>query len=106
MADMTQNSALDTLREELSKLAAQVQNFVSSQEGKKGDESKELLDKVLKEMSSLKQTVSEQAQRVYSAGQSGAEEIGEQVRRNPVKSLLIAFGAGCVMSCVLRHLFR
>ncbi|MDE5832645.1 MAG: hypothetical protein K2H64_06625 [Desulfovibrio sp.] len=105
MAEQTQTT-FDSLREELGKLAAQVQNFVSSQEHKKSDESREMMDKLMKEVSGLKQTVSEQAQRVYSAGQSGVEEVGEYARRNPVTSLLIAFGAGCVFSCLLRHLTK
>ena len=99
MADQTQNTALDSLREEMGKLAAQVQNFVNSHTDKKGDDSNELLDKLLKEMASLRQSISKSAQ-------SGVEEVENKVRGNPLTSLLIAFGAGCVISCLIRHLTR
>lgn len=101
-----QNSAMDAVRGELNKLAAQVENIVKSMEGKKASESSELLDKLTKELASLRQAAGERAQRAYDAGQMGVEEVGEHVRRNPVTSLLIAFGAGCVMSCLIRHLSR
>lgn len=104
MADDASQSALDNLKAELSSLSSQVANMVKSFEKKNSPETNEMFDKISKELASLRALAGDRAHKVYEAGQSGMEEVGEHVRRNPLASLLIAFGAGCVISCIFRHL--
>lgn len=103
MADQEQ-SAMEHLRNEIGRISAQIENITKNFEKSKSGESNELLAKLLNEVSSLKQSATDRAQQMYKAGQTGAEEVGEHVRRNPLSSLLIAFGAGCIISTILRQL--
>lgn len=102
MAD-TQNSG-EALRAEIDTLRAQLEKVVKSLEDKKSDLASDLADKLSKEFEHYRDAASDRARKLYDAGQSGMDEVGEHVRRNPVASLLIAFGVGCVFSCLMRHL--
>lgn len=101
---MAESETLESLRGELGKLSAQVENIVKTLESKKNVDAADLVDKLSREIANLKAGASDRAQQLYSAGKDGVEEMGEHVRQNPLTSILVAFGAGCVISCLLRHL--
>lgn len=106
MADVNDAGTMNELRDELNKLRTQLSDMVKSMENKKGAEVSEVLDRLSKEVSSLRAQAGERAQKLYDAGQAGVEEVGEHVRQNPLASLLVAFGAGCILSCLIRHLSK
>lgn len=98
------NSTVDALRNELEALKSQLQNIVKTVEDKKGEFSSDMASRIAKEMDNYKQFAGHKAEQLRDAGQAGLNELGEQVRRNPVASLGIAFGAGFVLSCLIKHL--
>lgn len=105
MAETAQNnSTVDTLKNELDKLRTQIEGMVKNFETTKGEKASDLVDKLSAELEKLKSGAKNQAGRLYDAGQDGVEELGEHVRKNPLLSLAIAFGAGCIISCLFRHL--
>ena len=104
MADTTQQDTMETLRAELDKLRQQLESIVKTAESKKSEMGSEILDRLTKELEHLRGAAQEQAHRIYQHGQAGYSELGDKVRENPMASLLIAFGAGCVLSCLFRHL--
>lgn len=103
MADITDNG-IQALREELKNLRDQIENVVKTAEGKKSEISADLMDKLSRELENLRKNAGTQAHRLYDAGQEGLGEVEEHVRKNPLLSLAVAFGAGCIMACLLRHL--
>lgn len=103
MAD-TNESTIDALREELKNLRGQIENIVKTADEKKSEIGSDLVDKLSKELEKLRKNASDQAHRLYNAGQDGLGEVEDTVRKNPLVSLAVAFGAGCVLSCLFRHL--
>lgn len=103
---MSDNSSatVDALKTELETLKSQLQNIVKTVEDKKGELSSDIVARIAREMDHYKQIAGHKADQLREAGQAGLDELGEQVRRNPVASLGIAFGAGFVLSCLMRHL--
>lgn len=104
MAETNNQNTVDELRAELNKLSSQIESIVKNVESRKNDVASELVDKLTRELDNIRSRASYQAHKLYDASQSGMDEVGEQVRRNPLTSLLVAFGAGCVISCLFRHL--
>lgn len=104
MAETNEQDTIETLRNELSKLRQQLENIVKTAEDKKNEVSGDIIDRLTKELEQLRNSARSQAHKLYETGQYGCEEVSEKVRQNPVASLLIAFGAGCVISCLFRHL--
>lgn len=105
MAETTQNnSTVDTLKAELDKLRNQIEGIVKNFETTKGEKASDLVDKLSAELEKLKSGAKHQAGRIYDAGQDSVEELSEHVRKNPLLSMVIAFGTGCVISCLFRHL--
>lgn len=104
MANNENQGTVETLREDLNKLSAQIENIVKAVENRKDDVATDVLDKLSRELDRLRSGAHLRAREIYDAGHAGMDELGEQVRRNPMVSLLVAFGAGCVLSCLMRHL--
>lgn len=104
MAENQEQGTLENLRAELSKLRSQLENIVKSADSKKTEVSEDLIDKLTRELENIRHSAKSGANKIYDAGQTGYEEVGQHVRNNPVSSLLIAFGAGCIISCLLRRL--
>lgn len=103
MASQDQNT-LDVLLGKLGKLGNQLENLVKNAEGKKTEVSEDLLERLTRELEQIRKTARAQAHNIYESGQAGLEEVGAQVRKNPLTSLVIAFGAGFIVSCLFRHL--
>lgn len=96
--------SVNGLREELNGVRTQLENLARMLDEKKGEITADVASKISGELERYRRLAHEQAHRLYDAGAAGVEEVGDQVRRNPVLSLAIAFGAGCVLSCLVRHL--
>lgn len=101
---MAEENTMDSLRAEIKNLRSQLEELVKTAESKRAEISHETLEKLTHELENLRKNAGEHAHRIYDAGQAGLEEVGEHVRRSPLTSLAIAFGAGCVLSCLIRHL--
>ena len=91
----------EELREEFEALRNEVTEVLSmlKEQGKEGAE--KITDKVEAELEEYKEKAREGLEAAYEQGGEGLEEIGERIRKNPVASLLIAFGAGYVISKIL-----
>ncbi len=103
MADNHEHSVED-LRKELGAMREQMETLFTALREKKDDVAGDVSSRIARELGHYRQFAQDGARKVYDAGASGVEEVSEQVRRNPLASLLIAFGAGCVLSCLFRHL--
>lgn len=102
MADT--NISIESLKAELNTLRSEMANLVKSLESKKGEFSADAAEKIAKELHHYRNLASSEARQLYEQGQAGLDEVGDKVRNNPIASLAIAFGAGCVLSCLFRHL--
>lgn len=101
MADNA-NTSVETLKAEFDSLRSQFDNIVKTVESKKGELSQDVVSRIAKELEHYKQAAAHKADQLRDVGQAGLAEVGEHVRRNPVASLVIAFGAGWVMSYLIR----
>lgn len=101
---MPEENTMDSLRAEITNLRSQLEDMVKTAESKRSEVSHEVIEKLTKELENLRKNAGEHAHKIYNAGQAGLDEVGEHVRRSPLTSLAIAFGAGCVISCLIRHL--
>lgn len=104
MDTQNQNTGVEGMKEELARLQAQMQALLKHVENKKDAVEDDLASKIARELDHYRSLASKNAHRIYDAGQNGMEEVSDHVRANPLASLLIAFGAGCVISCLFRHL--
>lgn len=100
----TNENAIDAMREELQNLRGQIENIVKTAEDKKSEIGSDLVEKLSNELEKLRKNAGDQAHRLYNAGQAGFGEVEETVRKNPLASLAVAFGAGCILSCLFRQL--
>lgn len=101
---MAEENTMETLRAEIKSLRSQLEDLVKTAESKRAEVSHEAMEKLTRELENLRKNAGAQAHKIYDAGQAGLDEVGEHVRRSPLASLAIAFGAGCVISCLIRHL--
>lgn len=92
--------SVDTLREELNALRAQMERLVKAADEKRHEVTADMAHKIAHELDRCR----ERAGHIKKAGQAGIDEVEEQVRQNPLASVLIAFGVGWVISCLFRHL--
>lgn len=97
-------STTDALREEVKNLRAQMESFLKSAETKKQELTGDALHKMAKELEYYRQKAADGAVYLRDAGEAGLDTVGEQVRRNPLMSLLLAFGAGCLVALLFRGL--
>lgn len=98
------NPTVDALKSELETLKSQLQNIVKTVEAKNGELTSDMAARFAKEMEHYKKFAGQKVDQLRDAGQAGLDELGDQVRRNPVASLGVAFASGFVLSCLIRHL--
>lgn len=96
--------SMESIKAELNSLRSQFEKMVKSLEEKKGEMSSETAAKIARELEHYRNLAADRAHYMYEQGQAGLEEVGAQVRKNPLASLAIAFGAGYVISCLFKHL--
>ena len=103
MAD-NHDHTVEELRKELNAMREQMDSLLETLKEKKDEVSGEVSSRLARELAHYRKFAHEHAQKVYDAGSAGMDEVSDQVRKNPMASLLIAFGAGCFLSCLFRHL--
>lgn len=92
----------ETLRNESNTLTNQMESLAKTI-GEKGEKvSSDVADKLGKEVDHYRKLVTETMHKAYEAGSAGFEQVGEQVRRKPLVSMLAAFGVGCAISWLFR----
>lgn len=104
MADNENQSTVDNLREELKNLRSQLEGMVKNIEEKRHEITADMSQKIAREVEHARRKAAERAHQLREAGQNGLGEVEAQVRQNPLVSLLIAFGLGWIISCLMRHL--
>lgn len=104
MAEAQNQSVIDTLRDEINSLRSQLENIIKTGESRKTELKDDIVDKLARELEHLRRNAREHAHMAYARGQEGMAEVGDHVRKNPLASLLLAFGAGCIVSCIFRHM--
>lgn len=104
MAENHHEHTVEELRKELGAMREQMDSLLETLKDRKDEVGGELSSRLAREFEHYRHLAHDQARRFHDAGSAGMEEVSEQVRRNPMTSLLIAFGAGCVISCLFRHL--
>lgn len=97
-------STVDSLRAELEAMRTQMKNLVQPVSAKVQDTAEDLAARLSRDVEHYRHLASARAAQLRDLGQAGIEDVGEQVRRNPVTSLLIAFGLGCVVTSIFRSL--
>lgn len=103
MADNHEHT-VEELRKELGAMREQMDSLLETLKDRKDELGGELSSRLARELAHYRHLAQDQARKLQDAGTAGMEEVTDQVRRNPMTSLLIAFGAGCVISCLFRHL--
>lgn len=102
MADKEEN--VTALRNEVTALRAQMESLVKSLGEKKAELAAHAEKKLAEELEHYRGLARENLGRAYDAGSEGLEELSARVRRNPIASIATAFGAGCLLSWLLRKL--
>lgn len=92
------------LRDEINTLRSQLEQLIKSAGEKRSEMTHEAVEKLTKELENLRKSAGDQAHKLYAAGQTGLDEISDHVRQHPLACLAVAFGTGCVLSCLMRHL--
>ncbi len=103
MAENT-GSTIDQLKTELETMRSQLANMLKTAEDKKSEITSDMVSRLARELAHYRHEAAHKADQLRDAGQAGLEEVGEQVRRNPLASVAIAFGAGWVLSCLFRRI--
>lgn len=102
MADT--HEEVSALRNEINSVRAQLENLVKTLGEKKNEVTAGVQGKLEEELEHYRALARENMTKLQDAGSEGIEELGDQVRRNPLTSLAIAFGAGCILSCLFHRL--
>lgn len=103
MADEN-TSTVDALKKDINSMKEQLEELIKNASAKGHAATDDLATRILKEWGEYSNKASEQAEKLRNAGHAGLDEIGHQVRRNPIMSIAIAFGVGYLVSCMLRHM--
>ena len=99
MAEVSEN--ISGVQEEMRRLRDEVADMAKNL----GQKNREAMDSIGRKLSEEFQRYrdSDEAQKLIDAGEAGLARLCEQVRKRPVSSMLVAFGAGAVLACLLRR---
>ena len=100
----TSQSTIDALRAELGSLRAQLEDMLKNADQKGRDVTAEMARKIAHEIEHCRHKAALHAEHLRDAGKEGLGEVEAHVRQNPLASLAIAFGIGCLVSCLFRRL--
>lgn len=95
---------VDNLRAELNNLRSQLERIVKSADEKTRDVTSDMAHRIAREIEHCRHKAADRAAHLKDFSAAELNEVEEHVRQNPFASLLIAFGAGWVISCLFRHL--
>lgn len=99
---MAETNAGDAMREEVGNLRAMVENLIKTIDSKKTEIAGDALGKMQKELDYYRQKAAQEAGHLRDMGEAGLDTVTDQVRRNPLMSILVAFGAGCIVATLFR----
>lgn len=93
----------ENLQKEFGTLRAQLQELLQHAQEKKDEVSSDMISKLSSHVENLRAHANEHMHQIYNASQTGLNETEKFVRTNPLLSVGIAFGAGCLLSLLLRR---
>lgn len=88
-------------REEFDALRTQVNDLLQSLKDKTAATSDTLVENVESKVEHYQDKAGQKLHDVYEAGNAGLNDVSEHIRKNPVASMLIAFGVGYALFKVL-----
>ena len=86
------------LKKEFDALRSQVSELLTALKTRGEEESSRLKDKLSQKAGEYKDYAGEKMHNMYDAGDASINMMRDQIRRNPVVSLLIALGVGYLIS--------
>lgn len=90
-------------REEFDALRTQVNDLLQSLKSKTEATSDTLVKNVESKVEHYQDQAGQKLHDVYEAGNAGLNDVSEHIRKNPVASMLIAFGVGYALFKVLEQ---
>ncbi len=94
---------IDVLKEELQTLHKQIENLAKAVEQDASGRTAVVAADLEDQFDKYQKLAGEKLQKALSAGNDGVENVSERIRQNPLGSLLLAFGAGYVISRFFRQ---
>ncbi|QTR44470.1 DUF883 family protein [Thiothrix litoralis] len=88
-------------REEFDALRTQVNDLLQSLKSKSEKTADTLVENIESKAEHYQDQAEQKLHDVYEAGNAGLHDVSEHVRKNPVASMLIAFGVGYALFKVL-----
>lgn len=88
-------------REEFDALRTEVSDLLQSLKNKSEAKASTLSETLQNKAGQYQDQAEQKLHDVYEAGNVGLNEVGDHIRKNPVASLLVAFGMGYAISKVL-----
>lgn len=88
---------LDDLRAEFDDLRSQVNELVKELKTK----SEEKAEKLGKKLENYQEKAEEKLHDAHDFGEASIKDLGKQINKNPVTSLLVAFSVGYIISKIL-----
>ena len=94
---------IDALKEELQTLRKQMESLAKSLEKDASGRAATVAADLEDQFEKYQKIAAEKLQKALNAGNDGVENVSERIRQNPLGSLLLAFGAGYVISRIFRQ---
>lgn len=88
----------DDLKNEVASLRKEFSEMMAAIKDKSGAYTEDLAGDMTEKLAVYQQKAKEGAEAAYEKGSEGVDVIDSQVRQNPVVSLVVAFGAGYLIS--------
>ncbi|MDD4700816.1 MAG: hypothetical protein PHI96_01215 [Desulfovibrio sp.] len=94
---------IDVLKEEIQALRKQMESLAKAVEKNASGRAEAMTEGLQGEIDKYQKLAAEKLQKALDSGSDGIENISERIRQNPLGSLLLAFGAGYVISRIFRQ---
>lgn len=98
------SDAMKNIHSDLAKLRQQLENIIKSAETKKKDTYEDIINKLKDSLKNIQNDITIQDHKFFAFGESGYKTINEYVSKNPISSVLLAFGAGFIFSHLTRKI--
>ncbi len=93
----------DDLQKEFEELKSQFSELMQVLKNNSEETSDDLKQKLQHEFKDYQEKAEKKLSDIQELGTESLEEVSERIRRNPVSSLLLAFGAGYILSKILKN---
>ena len=94
---------IDALKDEIQALRKQMESLAKTVEDNASGRAASMPPGLEEEIGKYQKMAAEKLQKALDSGSDGIENISERIRQNPLGSLLLAFGAGYVISRIFRQ---